>query len=138
MLNLSFAFCQVQTSDSLQIRFLDRRKGFTMAFEAHVRSVMACGCSARQARDNMLLNAQFMLPATLVSPYSNFPTPMHVILNPNLCHLIKADEFCNQVPDIAWFARQREAMGLEAMVYAFMAVGIASSFPSAVIYPAFT
>jgi len=99
---------------------------------------MACGCSARQARDNMLLNAQFMLPATLVSPNPNVPTPIQVILNPYLCHLPKADEFCNQVPDITWFARQREAMGLEAMVYAFMAVGRTSPFPSAVIYPAFT
>jgi hypothetical protein len=38
----------------------------TLQFEAHVRSVLACGCSARQARDNMLLNARFLLPAALV------------------------------------------------------------------------
>ncbi len=35
----------------------------------------------------------------------------------------KTNEFCLQVPDITWFARQREALGLEATVYAFMAVG---------------
>jgi hypothetical protein len=49
-----------------------------------------------------------------------FPT-----LNPNVPNPFsqKANEFCMQVPDIAWFARQREALGLEATVYAFMAVG---------------
>jgi hypothetical protein len=43
----------------------------------------------------------------------------------------KAKEFCEQVPDIAWFARQREAMGLEATVYAFMAVG---NHPSVMVH----
>jgi hypothetical protein len=28
-----------------------------------------------------------------------------------------------QVPRVAWFARQREALGLEAMLYAFIAIG---------------
>jgi hypothetical protein len=27
------------------------------------------------------------------------------------------------MPKVRWFANQREALGLEAMVYAFMAVG---------------
>ncbi len=28
-----------------------------------------------------------------------------------------------QVPRVSWFARQREALGLEAMLYAFIAIG---------------
>ena len=39
-----------------------------------------------------------------------------------------------QVPDIAWFARQREALGLEATVYAFMAVGSTCPFPFTLSY----
>ena len=30
---------------------------------------------------------------------------------------------CDQVPKVAWYSTQREALGLEAAVYAFMAVG---------------
>ena len=30
---------------------------------------------------------------------------------------------CDQVPKVAWYSTQREALGLEASVYAFMAVG---------------
>ena len=28
-----------------------------------------------------------------------------------------------QVPRVAWFARQREALGLESMLYAYIAIG---------------
>ncbi len=28
-----------------------------------------------------------------------------------------------QVPRVAWFARQREALGLESMLYAYIALG---------------
>ena len=30
-----------------------------------------------------------------------------------------------QVPRVAWFARQREALGLESMLYAYIAIGSA-------------
>ncbi len=30
-----------------------------------------------------------------------------------------------QVPRVAWFARQREALGLESMLYAYIALGLA-------------
>ncbi len=30
---------------------------------------------------------------------------------------------CDQVPKVAWYSTQREALGLEASVYAFLAVG---------------
>ena len=81
------------------IRHPDRRKGLTLDFEAFIRSVLACGCSARQARDTILLTLGFLLPAALAVP------------------------LCDEVPKIRWFANQREALGLEAAVYAFMAVG---------------
>ena len=42
---------------------------------------------------------------------------------------------CNQVPDIDWFARQREALGLEASVYAYRAVGQSSPHPYPVPLP---
>ncbi len=61
--------------------------------------MLACGCSARQARDTILLTAGFLLPAAVVVP------------------------LCEEVPTARWFVNQREALGLEAAVYAFMAVG---------------
>ena len=82
-----------------KIRHAERRKGLTLDFEAFIRSVLACGCSARQARDTILLTVGFLLPAALAVP------------------------LCDAVPKIRWFANQREALGLEAAVYAFMAVG---------------
>jgi hypothetical protein len=66
-----------KTLDKGGIRHLNRRLGFTLEFEAHVRSILACGCSARQARDNFLLNARYLLPPALVppSPTALRPTP---------------------------------------------------------------
>ena len=46
-----------------------------------------------------MLTVAFLLPAALAVP------------------------LCDEVPKIRWFAKQREALGLEAAVYAFMAVG---------------
>ena len=42
----------------------------TLEFEAHVRSVLASGCSARQARDNMLLNGLFLLAPAQVPTHT--------------------------------------------------------------------
>ncbi len=39
-------------------------------------------------------------------------------------HLLQGARMSAQVPRVAWFARQREALGLEAMLYAFIAIGI--------------
>ncbi len=33
------------------------------------------------------------------------------------------------MPKVDWFAKQREALGLEALVYAFMAVGLPALIP---------
>jgi hypothetical protein len=63
-----------------EIRNSDRWKGLSLEFEAFVRSVLACECSARQARDTILLTAQFLLPASAVSlPNPNLNPPP----NPN-------------------------------------------------------
>ena len=82
-----------------KIRHVDRRMGLSLEFEAFARSVLACGCSGRQARDTILLTAVFLLPAALAVP------------------------LCDEMPLVRWFVTQREALGLEAAVYAFMAVG---------------
>jgi hypothetical protein len=96
----SFPCYEVKTTRVVtNIRHADRRKGLSLEFEAFVRSVLACGCSARQARDTILLTAGFLLPAALAVP------------------------LCEEVPTARWFVNQREALGLEATVYAFMAVG---------------
>jgi hypothetical protein len=82
-----------------KIRHADRKKGMSLEFEAFVRSVLACGCSGRQARDTILLTVGFLLPAALAVPLSE------------------------EVPTVRWFVNQREALGLEAAVYDFMVVG---------------
>ncbi len=61
--------------------------------------MLACSCSARQAWDTILLTAGFLLPGAVAVP------------------------LCEEVPTARWFVNQREALGLEAAVYAFMAVG---------------
>jgi hypothetical protein len=71
-----------------------------------VRSILATGCSARQARDNILLTSHYLLPT------------------------LEAEHLCDEVPDLPWFSRQREALGLEASVYAFIALGNPQLFPS--------
>jgi hypothetical protein len=73
--------------------------GLSQEFEAFARSVLACGCSGRQARNTILLTVGFLLPAALAVP------------------------LCDEMPLVRWFVTQREALGIEAAVYAFMAVG---------------
>ena len=68
-----------------------------------MRSILATRCSARQARDNILLTSHFLLPT------------------------LEAEHLCDEVPDLPWFYRQREALDLEASVYAFIALVILNS-----------
>ena len=50
-----------------QLRCADRKSAaLTTEFESFARSVLATGCSARQARDNILLTIQFLLPQPMV------------------------------------------------------------------------
>ena len=104
-------------------RHPDRRKGLTLEFEAFVRSVMACGCSARQARDTILLTVGFILPAALVIPHTPLTFLAFSTYLFSFTPQSKAVPLCGEVPKIDWFARQREAVGLEASLYAFLAVG---------------
>ena len=103
------------TRSVTHVRHQDRRKGLTLEFEAFVRSVLACGCSARQARDTILLTVGFILPAALVILDTTFTclAPRTYLLS------VSSPPF----DWFDWFARQREAVGLEASLYAFMAVG---------------
>ena len=68
------------------------------AYEDYVRSCMATGCSARHIRDIQLLTFGFLLDVN------------------------EGTKLKGQVPEINWFAQQREAMGLVSYVYAFLAV----------------
>jgi hypothetical protein len=68
------------------------------AYEDYVRSCMATGCSARHIRDIQLLKFDFLVDVN------------------------EGTKLKGQVPEINWFAQQREAMGLASYVYSFIAV----------------
>jgi hypothetical protein len=70
----------------------------TPEFEQHVRCLMATGSTARQTRESLLLNAG---------------------------HFLGRDEgaaYCGEVPQPAWFVTQREALGVESLLYTFMRI----------------
>ncbi len=78
---------------------------------------------ARQDRDTILLTMGFLLPAASVIPhipYTFLALPTYLL---SFTSQPKAVPLCGEVPKIFWFARQREAVGLEASLYAFLAVG---------------
>jgi hypothetical protein len=60
----------------------------TAGFEAHVRSMMATGGSARQVRDNLVLNATHFLEPSASAKYTL------------------------DIPTERWFSLQREALGV--------------------------
>jgi hypothetical protein len=61
------AKARIQTAVS-QLRCYDRKIApLTPEFDSFARSVLATGCLARQARDNMLLTLQYLLPLPTVS-----------------------------------------------------------------------
>jgi hypothetical protein len=68
------------------------------AYEDYVRSCMATGCSARHIRDIQLLTFRFLVDVN------------------------EGTKLKGQVPEISWFAQQREAMGLASYVYSFIAL----------------
>ncbi len=51
----------------IPVRYSGRNRGMTPEFEAHVRCLMATGGSARQVRDNLVLNAGHFWVTVLVS-----------------------------------------------------------------------
>ena len=84
------------------IRYRQRNKGMKGEFEQHVRCLMATGSTARQAQDQLLLDANYMLPAC------------------------DATTFCSSLPKLRWFQYQREGLGIESYLYGFIRLAAAS------------
>ncbi len=77
---------------------IGKGRGKSPEFEFAVRTVLATGCSARAARDQILVAAQLFLP------HNKFAL------------------FANEVPRERWFRYQRKGLGYEAWVYAMLHV----------------
>jgi hypothetical protein len=109
-----------------QLRCANRKSAaLTPEFEAFARSVLATGCSGRHAQDNLRLTLQYLLPQSVVAPTGPFASstiPCHNLAFLTIC---KGAQMSAQVPKVDWFARQREALGLESMLYAYIAIGAA-------------
>ena len=73
----------------IAVRHSGRNRGMTPQFEAHVRTLMATGGSARQVRDNLVLNAGHFLEECASMKYKR------------------------DIPTERWFSLQREALGVE-------------------------
>ncbi len=71
-------------------------------FERQVRSLLASGCSARAARDQLLQSAR-------------------AFLRPNA-----AEAYTNVIPNVQWFQGQREALGNEAWLYGMVEIAQAN------------
>jgi hypothetical protein len=72
----------------IAVRHSARNRGMTPQFEAHVRTLMAAGGSARQVRDNLALNAGHFLGDAASIQYKR------------------------DIPTERWFSLQREALGV--------------------------
>jgi hypothetical protein len=72
----------------VEVRHPGRNRGMTAGFEAHVRSMMATGGSARQVRDTLVLNATHFLETATSAKYTR------------------------DIPTERWFSLQREALGV--------------------------
>jgi hypothetical protein len=85
------------------IKHAQMSKGLSREFEDYSRSCMATGCSARHIRDIFLLTSDFLM-------------------GPDAAPKLK-----DEVPEVEWFARQREAMGLATYVHSFLEVNPGST-----------
>ena len=85
------------------MKHTDAKKGMTQKFEEHVRCLMATGSTARQTREGLILTAgQFLVEEELT-------------------------DYRSQLPTVEWFAKQREALGVESYLYTFMKIAGAES-----------
>jgi hypothetical protein len=75
------------------VRNVNRNLGITAEFEAHVRNLMATGGSARQVRDNLVLNADHFLCESESIPYKK------------------------DIPTERWFSLQRKALGVQSQYH---------------------
>jgi hypothetical protein len=75
-----------------------RGRGKSPEFEFAARTILATGCSARAAKDNLLVGARLFLPPD------------------------KYDIFQHEVPGERWFRQQRKGLGYEAWVHSMIRV----------------
>ena len=86
----------------------------------------------------MLLTTHFLLPAATVPSFLTQTLCLnctYATFDPTYVRCVQAVPLCEQVPQIAWYATQREALGLETAVYAFLAVGLFNPFFTSPPFP---
>jgi hypothetical protein len=81
-----------------EVKQTQLNKGMSPKFEAHVRCLMATGSTARQTRDGLLLNAAQFLGD------------------------VELQRYRSEIPRVEWFAKQREALGVESYLYTFIRI----------------
>ncbi len=81
---------------SALLRGCGRGRGKSLEFKFAARTILATGCSARAARENILVGAKLFL------------------------HASKYDEFENEVPGERWFREQRNGLGYEAWLHSMI------------------
>ena len=92
---------QVRIEDdrfSRLIRGAGKGRGKSLEFEFAARTILATGCSARAARDQILVTGQLFLPSA------------------------KFELFELEVPTERWFRYQRKGLGYEAWLYSMVRV----------------
>jgi hypothetical protein len=81
-----------------EVKHTQLNKGMSAQFEERVRCLMATGTTSRQTREGLILNAaQFLVEDEL-------------------------EDYRSQIPRVEWFAKQREAVGVESYLYTFMRI----------------
>ena len=78
------------------LRGCGRGGGKSLAFEFAARAILATGCSARAAKENLLVGARLFLPQEMY------------------------DKFENEVPGERWFRAQRKGLGYEAWLHSMI------------------
>ena len=86
-----------------EVKHTDAKRGMSQKFEEHVRCLMATGSTARQTREGLILTAGQFLEDEECADYRS------------------------QIPTVEWFAKQREALGVESYLYTFMKIAGADS-----------
>ena len=81
-----------------EVKLQQLNKGMSHKFENNVRCLMATGTTARQTREGLIINAAQFLTGD------------------------ECEEYRSQIPRIEWFAKQREALGVESYLYTFMRI----------------
>ena len=75
-----------------------RGRGKSPEFEFAARTILATGCSARAAKDSLLVGAKLFLPT------------------------VKYDKFETEVPGERWFRDQRKGLGYEAWLHSMIRI----------------